>query len=111
MPGIIVISACFAGCAATPEHSVSSLPDELHQGDVFTLYGDRSVMSDTDFEAALDVLRKDTVRRYGSQSSISRVYVIDRNHMKVRYWPRWPRDTVDAWAQLEREGGRWRISR
>jgi hypothetical protein len=106
--GIIMICACLAGCADTQDHSISSQPREMHQGDVFTLYGDRSVMSDTEFEAALDVLRKDTVKRFGSQSSISRVYVIDRNHMKVRYWPK---PTVDAWAQLERVDGRWRISR
>jgi hypothetical protein len=106
--GMIVISACLAGCADTQKYSVSSQPKELHQDDVFTLYGDRSVMSDTDFEAALDVLRQDTIKRYGSQSSISRVYVIDRNHMKVRYWPK---PTADAWAQLERIDGRWRITR
>ena len=105
---MLAISAWLIGCVATHESGVSSQPTELEQGDMYTLYGNRNVMSDTDREAALDVLRKDTTRRYGGQASISRVYVIYRNHLKVRYWPKY---TVDAWAQLERLDGRWRISR
>ena len=94
---VSLFAACLEACAQPP----------IPEGDVFTLYGDRHTMSDADFERALDVVREDAIKRYGAQVPITRVYVVDQNHITVRYWPK----DIERWANLGRIHGRWAITK
>ena len=102
---LLAVTACLVACAEQQSSQTTRSIPFIPEGDVFTLYGDRHVMSDADFEAALDVVRSDTVKRYGSEFPITRVYVIDRNHITVRYWPK----DRETWAQVQRVAGRWKL--
>jgi|SRR4030095_627454 hypothetical protein len=91
-----VICGCLGACAQP------SIPE----GDVFTLYGDRHLLSDNDLEAALNVVREDMIYRYGAQVPITRVRLIDRNHIKAGYW-----HGTSIYAEIERVAGHWTLTR
>ena len=92
---LLAIFGCLGACAQQP----------LTEGDVFTFAGQVHTISQRDLQMALAVARRDMVMRYGSELPITRVEVVDHNHVWMRYWSK----GNATYTQLERVTNRWRV--
>jgi hypothetical protein len=68
--------------------------------------GNFKTVSSGDIRRGLDIVRKHMIEEYGSALPIYGVYVVDQNHMSIRYWAK----GLQTWTYVERIKKKWQLS-
>jgi hypothetical protein len=68
--------------------------------------GNFKAVSRTDISTGLAIVRKQMVKQHGETFPIYSVFVVDQNHMSIRYWAK----GSQTWSYVERIGGQWQFT-
>lgn len=101
---ILFAAALFLiSCAARQqEEAESPPPPPVHP----SIEGNFRAVSRADIRRGLAIVRTEMVKQYGETFPIYSVYVVDQNHMSIRYWTK----RSQTWSYVERINGQWKFA-
>src|SRR5689334_10471143 len=100
---LFAVALLLASCAAQQQETAETPPaPPAHP----SMEGDFRAVSRDDISRGLAIVRKQMVKQYRETFPIYSVYVVDQNHMSIRYWAK----GTQTWSYVERIDGHWQFT-
>jgi hypothetical protein len=102
--GVLFVAALLlVSCAAQQQEKAESPPPPPAHP---SIEGNFRAVSRADIGRGLAIVRTQIVKQYGDTFPIYSVYVVDQNHMSIRYWAK----GSQTWSYVERIRGQWKFT-